>query len=371
MSSKFSLHIEKHIFSADEIRTQPAAAHLTGYQDLTAYGKSTLSFCHDWMQGRKDYEQQTSGSTGKPKVIRLTRTQMQVSAAMTARALRLQAGYRALVCLSTDYIAGKMMLVRAMEVEMQAHVVPPSSQPLTGLEKIDFIALVPLQLSSMLDENVQQNLDKLNSMRAILLGGAPLSLSLEEKIRQHISVPVYHSYGMTETVSHIALRKINGKAAADTYKLLPGIEAKQDKRGCLMVKGAVTEGRWLITNDLIEMISAESFRWLGRADFVINSGGVKLQLDQLERKIEKLLGEQGLFFSFLVSGLPDEKLGQKLIMLVEEAPDNVQDSDSLRRILKPHLSTYELPREVISVRHFVRTPSGKIDRQATLRLIND
>jgi O-succinylbenzoic acid--CoA ligase len=258
-----------------------------------------------------------------------------------------------------------------MEVGMEAIVLPPSSQPLEALDiAVDFTALVPLQLQTMLSEPAGQNIDQLNAMRVLLLGGAPLGHALESKIRKRLSVAVYHSYGMTETVSHIALRRVNGPGADSLYRVLEGVEIKTDERGCLMIRGAVSSYAWLQTNDLVEIIAADQFRWIGRADFVINSGGVKIHVEPLERKIEQLLIEEGWSISFILGSLPDEKLGQQLVMLLEGDTHSLPGNEEIRQLLRARLPVYEVPRALFVLPALLRTASGKIDRKANFRLIN-
>ena len=197
-----------------------------------AYFRQAWEFCRLYASGQETFVLHTSGSTGTPKPIALTRAQMQASARVTQRALDLRAGQQALVCLNVGYIAGTMMLVRGMELGLTMHIVAPSSQPFAALPHdlaIDFVAVVPLQLQAMLDVG---QASVLNTLGVIIVGGAPVSEQLLEGIQRR-SVPVFSTYGMTETVSHVALRRLNGAEATDSYWLLEGVEAATDERGCL------------------------------------------------------------------------------------------------------------------------------------------
>ena len=324
-----------------------------------AYLRQAWEFCRLYASGQESFVLHTSGSTGVPKPIVLTRSQMQASAYVTQRALGLQAGQQALVCLNVGYIAGTMMLVRGMELGLTMHIVTPASLPFGALNpcpKIDFVALVPLQLQAMLEAG-QEAL--LNTLGVIIVGGAPVSESLREGT-QRLSVPVFSTYGMTETVSHVALRRLNGEEATDSYGLLEGVEAATDERGCLRLCGAVTNHQWIQTNDVVEFLGPRKFIIVGRADNIINSGGVKIQLEKVERAIEKT----GLIASrFFAWSEPDERLGQKLILVVES--EKKLDTELLQTRLIPELLTYELPKKVYFVKKFVETPTGKVDKRRT------
>jgi len=324
-----------------------------------AYLRQAWEFCRLYASGQESFVLHTSGSTGVPKPIVLTRSQMQASAYVTQRALGLQSGQQALVCLNVGYIAGTMMLVRGMELGLTMHIVAPASLPFGALNpcpKIDFVALVPLQLQAMLEAG-QEAL--LNTVGVIIVGGAPVSESLREGI-QRLRVPIFSTYGMTETVSHVALRKLNGNDVSDGYRLLEGIEAVTDERGCLRLSGAVTNHQWIQTNDVVEFLEERTFIVVGRADNIINSGGVKIQLEKVERAVEKTGEITSRFFAWWE---PDERLGQKLILIVEG--ERAIDNEVLREKLRESLLTYELPKKEYLVKKFVETPTGKVDKRRT------
>ncbi|MGB0523698.1 MAG: AMP-binding protein [Flammeovirgaceae bacterium] len=324
---------------------------------------SALRFCRDWFLGKEQFVQQTSGSTGTPKLIHIDRQQMQASAVATIKTLKLREGIKALVCINTNYIGGKMMLVRGMIGNWQLTLVEPTSNPFQSLESsksFDFTALVPLQLHAIME---QQQTSKLNGMKAIIVGGAPVSQQLQKRI-QKVTVPIYSTYGMTETVSHIALKCLNGVNKTSNYHVLQGVEIGQDARGCLTIQGAMTGGRRLITNDLVEMYSPSEFKWLGRFDHVINSGGIKIPLEQLEIKIANLLTTLGVKSAFAVVPLPDERLGQRITLVFEEGQSN--NPEIITAELKDKLAKYECPKAVIMIKKIPETKSGKIDRQQLL-----
>ena len=367
MTPDLPIRLEGRTIYASQISKLEVPEAWEPYAEMPSYAQEVLNFCHQWLRGTQSFQQQTSGSTGKPKEITITREQMIASASMTARALDLQPGDRALLCLSATYIAGKMMLVRALETGMELWAVPPSSQPLNTIhETVDFMAVVPLQMKSILDSGQDQIYQLLNKMKAVIIGGAAVSTELEQLIARKVGCPVYSTYGMTETVSHVALRRLNGRNRSDYFQLLPGIEAKQDHRGCLMVRGEVSRRQWLTTNDIVEMQDALHFRWRGRADHVINSGGVKIHTEELEKKLEAAVRIIGKDRRFFVAGLEDRQLGQRVCLFIEgkEAPS--EQLSNAQNWCKNELKMYERPKQFIFVPQFTQTPNGKISRSRTI-----
>lgn len=341
------------LFSFEEIKNNtPLLNH--------DYEQDTLKFCQDWLNGKEKFILHTSGSTGTPKSIGLSRRQMEASALTTVSALGLKSGDTALVCLNTRYIAGIMMLVRALVVDMDLLLVPPGSSPLQEIAentKIDFVALVPIQLQSILEVNNSKDLKILNLMKAIIIGGAPVTSALETKIQQ-ITAPVFSTYGMTETVSHIALRKLNGKKNQDYFQALTNVLLGTDERGCLKIKAEMTNNEWLQTNDLVTLLENDKFRWLGRADTIINTGGVKVQPEKIERALETILTKNGIK-DYFIAGLPHSQLGEAVTLFVEK---NEESSLSLEK-LRSLLDKFETPKAIIHVRSFPRSLTGKIDKK--------
>ncbi|MCY7349719.1 MAG: AMP-binding protein [Cytophagaceae bacterium] len=331
------------------------------------YDAQALDFCQKWRAGQGVFTLQTSGSTGKPKPIKLTRQQLIASARMTGDTFGLMPGDHALCCLNVAYIAGIMMLVRAMELNLLLTVVEPSTHPLKNLnsqEPLDFAAFVPLQLQTIL-ENPAENLPILHPMKAILVGGATVSATLETAI-QAIEAPVFSTYGMTETVSHVATRRLNGVERSERYHLLEGVGAGSDDRACLWVRGAITNEEIIQTNDVVKWVDTQTFDWLGRFDNIINSGGVKVQPERIENAAEVALRRVGFSGRFFVFGLPDERLGQQVALVVEGAPLTLAQQISVDESLREGLSAYEAPRRWVAVREFFETPTGKIDKRKTV-----
>lgn len=328
------------------------------------YFKSAYDFAEAWLQGQKSFFITTSGSTGTPKEIILSRYQMIASARLTGEFLDLPKGTRALVCLNVNYIAGMMMLVRGLELDWQLTIVNPGSNPLLDVPMMadfDFVALVPMQLSAILQD--ERTRERVGELGKVLLGGAPVSEILLRKV-QVLKTPVYQSYGMTETVSHVALRRLNGDVPQDDYQVLPGIEFGIDVRDCLYLRGTVTNDELLQTNDLVEITSPTSFHWLGRVDSVINSGGVKISLDKMDRIVGKVLREMDIATEYFCWQELDEKLGQKLVLFMEGSPSFLNTELLLEKI-SDRVKRYETPKAVYFANQFVRTSTAKIDKIAT------
>lgn len=330
---------------------------------------SALRFCHNWLNGENEFTLQTSGSTGRPKTINVSRNQLKASAKLTNSFLKLQRGYTSLICLDTRYIAGIMMLVRSLEAGMNMYLIEPTANPLEKIPTevtIDFIALVPYQLETILASSGKSELDKI---KIALIGGAPLSSQYREELKQ-LSCTFYATYGMTETLSHIALQKLNGANAQDYFQVLPNISVKSDERGCLIINAPHLGPEPIITNDLVELISENQFRWLGRIDSVINSGGVKVIPEKIESVITPLMAELNLINRFFIAGLPDRILGEAVTLIVEGEMLERKLEKTLLQRLKEKLGKYEMPKSMRYLSKFIQTDTGKINKPKTLELIN-
>lgn len=316
--------------------------------------QATFDFILDWQRGKPTFELFTSGSTGKPKAIAISRNQMIASAKRTINTLKLENGISALMCMNPSFIGGKMMLVRAMEFDWNLTVLAPSNNPSLLLKNnslFDFMALVPMQLENMLED--EQGKQILNQSAHIIVGGAPISSRLREKLNT-ITAQVYNTYGMTETVSHIALMPLNGPHTSEEFKVLDGIELGTDARNCLKIKGDVTNNEWVQTNDVVAL-KDQHFLWLGRADFVINSGGIKIHLDQLEERISDILETEAVLLK-----IKEPSLGESYALVIK---DEVKASnESIQITLKSALPKYNSPKVILKVENFLRTESGKVDR---------
>ena len=337
----------------------------------TPYEAEALAFCRSWLTGQEQFILHTSGSTGTPKPITLSRAQMQASARLTGQTLGLLPGDTALVCLNIRYVAGIMMLVRGLELDLPMTLIEPEANPLTNFtpaaNSFAFTALVPLQLQTILSTGTESQLAMLNAMKAILVGGAATSPALEQAL-QVITAPVYATYGMTETVSHIALRRLNGPDRSEWFTALGGVDLGVDARGCLHITSAATNGERIQTNDVVDLPDPMHFRLLGRADRVINSGGVKIQPEQVEQLIQQVLAQwlAGALPRLFVAGLPDEKLGQRVVVVCEQVSLTDAQWIATQATIREMLGPYAVPKEWLTVPQFAETPTGKVDQRAIL-----
>ena len=330
---------------------------------------ATFLFVQKWFSSANTFEQTTSGSTGVPKSIVITRQQMIASAQLTSEALQLKAGETSFLCLDPAYIAGKMMLVRSFVVGMKIVAVNPSANPFHDLPRnvpVDLTAIVPMQLNEVIQSDQAYRLD---STKNILVGGAALNEEAMQKKLSTLSGRVYATYGMTETVSHIALQALNGPFASEYFTVLPGIKISADERGCLEIN-APHLGEKILTNDLVEIKNPSHFKWLGRADNIINTGGVKVIPEKIEAEIHRLFEQHEVKNKFLISGIPDIMLGSKIIMLIDGELGGFT-LESLKSHLKEILPTYEIPKEIYTNINFVFTENGKINRSETTQQIGN
>jgi len=279
---------------------------------------------------------------------------MQSSAQLTIQTLGLSEGDRLLICLNTDFIGGKMMLVRGMELNAHMKIISPKTN-LLEYKPVDFIALVPLQVYALLAS--AEGLQFLESCSKVIIGGAPLQQRAAQVLGE-LSNDVYQTFGMTETVSHFALKKVSVKKPGP-FKALPEVDLRLDERGCLVVKGPMTDFEEVITNDLVEFMGEGQFEWIGRFDEVINSGGYKVYPPKVSQAVEKVLGSMGYDMEFMVFGLPHEDFGQLLALVMQGPPLVAQQEEELVKGLRQQLHTYETPKKLMYLPHFPRTDTGK------------
>lgn len=338
---------------------------------VNGYEAKVLEFCRNWLNGQQDFLLHTSGSTGSPKAIVLHREQLEASARRTLQALHLKPGDRTLVCLNVEAVSGMMMLVRGLVGDLDLTVIEPIGNPLAFSKPAPpyaFLSLVPYQLAIILQDTPEYR-QHLNQAKAILLGGAPIDAALATAIST-LEAPVYHSYGMTETASHIALRRLNGDQAEAWFTAFPEVELGQDDRGCLTIRGAVTNFDLVVTNDLVTLLAPNRFEWLGRADNTINTGGHKVQLEKVEVMLAQCLLQHQRDGRFFVAAEPDTKLGSRLVAVLEGEALDPDAEKALKDDLACFLPKYERPKVWYYVSRFAATASGKIDKQATMQQIN-
>lgn len=316
------------------------------------------NFLLDWLNDKDYVEVKTSGSTGPPKKISIKKHYMINSARATGKFFDLPAGTTALHCLPLNFIAGKMMLVRAMLLGWKLDLELPTANPLDRIFKIyDFCAMTPFQLDN--------SLSRLHLVRKLIVGGGAVSSNLCSLV-QGISTEVYETYGMTETVSHIAARHVNSKKTEEDpvpFSALPNVVLSTDDRDCLVIEAAQLTDDILVTNDVVELLSEKNFIWKGRIDNVINSGGVKLHPEEIEAKLAPIIAHR-----FFVTSLPDAALGEKLVLMVESEFSETALQNLEREIKNCRkLGKFEVPKKIYFVEKFEETANGKIHRANTLK----
>ncbi|MDX2195904.1 MAG: AMP-binding protein [Cytophagales bacterium] len=307
------------------------------------------------------YKFYTSGTTGIPKEIRISGKQMWLSAQKTISYLQLNSTHKALICLDTRYIAGTMMIVRCLAANMDMLITAPRANPLsvTFPYLTDFAAFVPLQLSEMCQDGYIP--EYLNSMKCVLIGGDGISTTLAT-LCTNMQPDVYHTYGMTETVSHIAMRRLNGADISDVYTPLPDVEINTDQRGCLIVKADVTNHEWVVTNDVVSMVG-QNFIINGRIDHVIVSGAYKIHPEVVENTVYMAAKEWNIPMLCLCKGIDDEKYGKKCVLYIQKS--SVLNYELIPKILlylQSKLHKYEVPKEIIFTDNIALNAAGKVLR---------
>ncbi|MFC5194969.1 AMP-binding protein [Bizionia hallyeonensis] len=310
-------------------------------------------FLADWLDSNETLTVQTSGSTGTPKTIGVSKQAMVHSALTTGNFFELQPKDRALLCLPAGTIAGKMMLIRALMLGLHLDSIPPKKiLEINPRKTYQFAAMIPMQL--------QKNLAKVAKIKTIIVGGAPVSKDLK-KIIQTIKPTVYETYGMTETVSHIAVKQLNNfseETPKPYFQVLPGVIISQDNRDCLVIDAKNISEAIIVTNDVVKIQDKSTFEWLGRIDHVINSGGVKVHPEVIENTLTAHLDER-----FFIASQPDNDLGERVILVIEG------EEKTIKQDVFTGLHKHEIPKDIFFVNHFQETHSGKIQRKKTLASI--
>ncbi|WP_333809061.1 AMP-binding protein [Flavobacterium sp.] len=313
----------------------------------TEFDKDLGAFLLDWLDESETIKLTTSGTTGAPKLITISKQAMVHSAVATGNFFNLQPKDKALLCLSPRYIAGKMMIIRAIILGLELDILEPSSHlnDLLPNKIYDFVAIVPLQ--------AENSLDKLHQFKKIIIGGAKVSDGLAQKLKE-VNSEIYETYGMTETITHIAAKRIG----ENYFRVLEHVSISIDERSCLVIEAPSISNEQIITNDIVEILNESQFKWLGRYDNVINSGGIKLFPEQIETKLASKISQR-----FFIAGQPDAVLGTKVVLIIEgnehEIPISVFNS----------LDKFEKPKEIVFVPEFVETETKKVNRIQTLKKI--
>jgi len=306
------------------------------------------NFLLDWFDEKSYIELSTSGTTGTPKVIKIEKQAMLDSALATGDFFDLKPGDTMLHCLPTNYVSGRMMFVRSFILGLDMKFVEPNSDPLKNIdEEFDFCAMVPLQAKNSLEKL------KAKKIKKLIIGGVKVHKSLEQELVK-LPMDIYETYGMTETITHIAAKKIGENA----FTVLPNVKVSIDDRNCLVIDAKNISKDKIVTNDIVNLISDTQFSWEGRIDNVINSGGIKLMPERIEDKLSTLIPRR-----YFVSGQADETLGQKAVLYVEGEPMVIEES------VFGVLDKFEKPKEVVFIPKFIETATGKIMRTESIKSI--
>jgi len=313
-------------------------------------------FILEWLSDSPVFKIKTSGSTGTAKWIEVEKEKLVKSAQMTGQFFNLQKNDKVLLCLPLNFIAGKMMVVRAFVLGLNLIPVVPSGNPLKSLnEPCDFAAMTPMQVYNTFTK--EDGYQKLNQIENLIIGGAEISNKLLNKIIK-LENNTYHTYGMTETLTHVALKKLTGRKPDSFFKALPGIKFSKDDRECLIISAPHLSKQYFVTNDIVDLKDEETFKFIGRYDHIINSGAIKIFPELIEQKLQSFINER-----FIVAGLPDDQLSQKVILIIEGKDDPTVD------FTKISLSKFEIPKQVYFLDHFPETKSGKIIRHQVLQAL--
>ena len=319
-------------------------------------------FLKEWHNDSPTVLVHTSGSTGKPKPMLVEKRRMEASARITCQFLGLKPGDTALLCMSLDYIAGKMMVVRALTYGLKLIAVKPCGCP-EWEGDIDFAAMVPMQVYNLLQS--EEGLKRLKAIKHLIIGGGAIDDGLASVL---VGFPnhVWSTYGMTETLSHIALRRLNGPEASEWYTPFEGVTLSQTDEGRLVIDAPAVHDGPLVTNDIVEFVSPSlwrgkgggPFRIKGRKDNVICSGGIKIQIEEVERLLRPQLSAP-----FMISKRPDEKFGEQVVLLTES-----MDMDLIRDVCQRVLPKYWQPRSFLHIDSLPMTETGKPARKEAEQL---
>ncbi len=348
---KCSFTLEGKTFSAEICRKG-----LFNFQDETYH--DLLLFLEEWFNDSPTLIVHTSGSTGTPKRLEVRKEQMMNSARLTCEVLNLHEKDKALLCMPLQYIAGKMVVVRALVAGLDLIYRKPSGHPLKDVnEHLHFAAMVPLQVYNSL--SVPEETKKLGHVDKLIIGGGSIDQDLSKKLLL-FSNEIYSTYGMTETLSHIALRRLNGDNASDRYKPFPTVEISVSEEDTLIIKAPQVCDEILKTNDVVKLYPDGTFQIIGRKDNIINSGGIKIQTECVENALRSII-----YVNFALTAVPHPKFGEALVLLVEKKDI---DLNSLHDSVQKILPKVQQPKQICLVDSIPTTETGKINRKGCREL---
>lgn len=355
MNFQFSgIILKDKLYSSEDL--VPFCKNKLNDEEVPEWEAKIYQFIIDFLDDKDYIEQQSSGTTGAPKKLHLSKEAMIASAKATIAKLDLKWTDKALLCLPIDYIAGKMMVVRSLVAGLNLFWEEPSSMPsLSKYGKMEFCAMVPLQVY-----NSFSNYEFFRNIKNLIIGGSELRSEIMAMFRD-IKNNAYETYGMAETCSHIAMRKISGDKPDKYFETLPGVEISTDDRGCLVVTVDYLDEA-VITNDVVDLIDDKHFIWKARIDNLINTGGIKVKPEELEANISIIIDEE-----CAVIGMDDDKLGQKIVLVVEG--EKQQSDEELKAMLKSNLEDHLVPKQIAFVAELPRNASFKIDRHALVEMV--
>jgi O-succinylbenzoic acid--CoA ligase len=320
------------------------------------WDKSLLTFIAEWYDDSDFVTVRTSGSTGPPEPVKIKKKRLVNSARMTLDYLELREGDRALLCLPSDYIAGKMMIVRSLVGNLNLTAIEPQGNPLENIEgEFDFAAMIPLQVHNILNNSHGEK--KIESIRKLIIGGGAIPAPLEERLKE-LNTEVFSTYGMTETVSHIALRRLSGKKHSSYYTTMPGVTIHKDAKDCLIINAPDIADNPVKTRDIVRIFHKNKFKVLGRLDNVINSGGIKYHPEIIERRIEEFISDR-----FIISSVPDVRLGDKIVLIIETSDPRKYESPDFKNYVNGKLPVFERPKDLLFLEHFPETGNSKVQRK--------
>lgn len=348
-------------------RTYTHDKFVQDYCGLDNFASKIARLIKNWYEGDLLFRIYSSGSTGQPRLLTFSREQLMDSAGQTISFFNLQENDNLLLCLPPDKIAGFMMIIRALTGGMNLILTEPSSNPLkniSGFPDLDFVAFVPHQLQRVITEN-PENLKLLKHAKGVIIGGVSIN-NIQEELFQSLPFPVYETYGMTETLTHIALRKINLQEKEEYFTVLPGVEIKLAKDSCLMIKSRVTLNKWLKTNDIAEILPDKKFIIKGRKDHIINSAGLKINPELVERQIENLISSFFPDTGFFIGGKPHPQYGESVCLFLELKAIEEQLKTKILSSCNELTESICKIHDIFCVPEFERTSNGKIMRKPTI-----
>ena len=345
----YQLDIQKQTISIEGERYSPYdfdSKRLPAFASQSDYHNELFLFLKDWFSPSPYLTVQTSGSTGQPKEIQVEKSRMMQSAQLTCSFLGLKEGDSALLCMSLKYIAGKMMVIRALVAGLDLYLAEPSGNPLRNIDKpFNFVAMIPMQVYNSLTS--VEEMKRIKAVKNLIIGGGAIDRELRDKLK---SFPnnVYSTYGMTETLSHIAMQKLSGEDTSGSYMPFESVSLSLSEDSALIIDAPLVATERLYTNDIAQIHTDGSFNIIGRRDNIINSGGIKIQIEEVEQQLQPYADRP-----FAITSLPNPKFGEIVVLVVEGHMDEQAFAA---------LPEYHRPKRVIHIDAIPLTETGKVNR---------